>query len=171
MSRRDVLIVTGNAGVGKTTTSREWALRRRGAAVRGDEIRLWFRIREMRQAEGYQEAFIARVALAAAKEFIARKLDVALDFVWKPSGLSILRDGLGDAARVRVVRLWCEPSENHRRDELRTGNDVMGPRVDELGRELAALDWPADVTVVDSTGLTLDETLAAIERTFGDGRA
>ena len=162
----DLLMLTGTCGVGKSTIAKAWALSRRGVAISGDQIRLWMRVREIRRAEDYQHDLVTNIAIDAASRFIAKQMDVALDFVWRPNGIAMVRSAMQDMARVQAVQLVCEPAENSRRDQLRSGNDVMGPRVAELEQELAQLDWPADVHRIDSTNLTVEQTLARVERTF-----
>ena len=164
--RRDVLILTGNAGVGKTTIARAWAAKRGGAAIAGDDIRHWIRVRELKFAEGDQEQSLARITSAAAREFLAKDLDVVADNVWTPHGIAMLRESLDPLARVRAARLWCAPGENHRRDELRAPGDVMGQRIDELEAELSEMHFGDDVVLIDSTDQSPEQTLAAIERLF-----
>src|SRR5687768_12021927 len=117
--RRDVLILTGNAGVGKSTIARAWAAKRGGAAIAADDIRQWILPRAIQAGERYQERSLARISIAAAREFLDKGLDVALENVWTPQGITALRNRLDPLARVRVARLWCTPAENHRRDDAR----------------------------------------------------
>jgi predicted kinase len=163
-SRREILVLTGTCGVGKTTIARAWADKRAGAVVHADRIREWIRNAELRKASGYQEEVLARVSVTAAREFLALGLDVALDNVWTPSGIRILREEFREAGNLRFVRIRCEPSENHRRDQGRSRSDIMGQRVDELERELAAMNWPTYVTRIDTTGKSVAETVQMIEQ-------
>ncbi len=159
-----VLLFTGTCGVGKTTTSREWSTRRDGAHVRGDDIRIWIRSKPLRRAREYQQEAVARIAGAAAEEFIGQGMDVALDFVWLPSTLRYLSKRLSPMATVKMAWLRCESAENRRRDAQRGPGDVMGERVDELQAQLDAItDWPVELMRIDSTGLGVDDVIARID--------
>ena len=158
-----LLLITGTCGVGKSTTAAAWAAARRGAAISGDEIRLWIRHKETRYANEYQQDAVARIAAAAAEAFIELGLDVAADFVWKPQTLRYLAERLRGKADVRMVWLRCERTENRRRDAERSADVVMGDRVDELLSELTAItDWPAELRRLDTTNLSLEEVLQAL---------
>lgn len=159
-----VLLVTGTAGVGKTTTSRAWAAQRGGAHVVGDQIRLWIRSKTVRHERNYQHEAVARIAATGAEEFLALGLDVAIDFVWFPSMLRYLSKRLSPLADVRMAWLRCETAENRRRDAERQLTDVMGPRVNELQDELdAATDWPAELIRIDSTRLSVEDVIRRID--------
>jgi len=167
----DILIITGTCGVGKSTICTRWAERRLGAAIECDAIRNWIRNPALITADGFQERLLARHAALLAESYMALGLDVAIDNVWTPEGLDDLNHALGDRARVRAIWLTAAPAENHHRDHLRPPGDVMGARVDELQAELDALDWPAYVIRLDTTGQTVEQTLDAVDRTFGPDRA
>lgn len=162
----DVLVLTGTAGVGKSTMARLWAERRRGVHVQGDQIRCWITDREISRSKGYQEQAVAEIAAYAAGRYMAQNLCVALDYVWTPAGLAYLKQTLGETARVRYVWIVCEAGENERRDQTRKGRSVMGPRVHELRGELEALQWPDYLTIMDTTRDTHEQTIARIEALF-----
>jgi predicted kinase len=161
-----ILILTGSCGVGKSTLARRWAARRLGAAIDCDTLRNWIMDPALHTADGYQESLLARQSVCLAQAYMALGLDVAIDNVWTPAGLAYLRDQLGAQARLRMVWLTCASAENHERDLQRPPSDVMGDRVDELQAELDALEWPAGLIRLDTTGQTADETLAEIEALF-----
>lgn len=163
---RDILILTGTCGVGKSTISWQWAERRLGATIDCDVFRTWIRNPALMNSDGFQEMLLARQAVHLAEDYMALGLDVAINNVWTPPGLTFLRGQLGERARLRMVWLTCAPAENHDRDKSRAPSDMMGKRVDELQAELDALDWPADVVRLDTTGQTVNETVVAIERLF-----
>jgi GNAT superfamily N-acetyltransferase/adenylylsulfate kinase-like enzyme len=162
----DILILTGTCGVGKSTISWQWAQRRLGATIDCDIFRTWIRSPVLITADGFQEMLLARQAARLAEEYMALGLDVAINNAWMPEGLAYLRQQLADRARVRMVWLVCDAAENHERDQRRSPSDVMGGRLDELQAELDAFDWPADVVRLDTTGQTVDQTIATIEGYF-----
>lgn len=159
-----VLLITGTCGVGKTTTAKAWATAHRGAAISGDEIRHWIKHKPTRRANSYKDATVARIAATAAEEFLQLGLDVALDFVWKPTTLRYLAGRLSQRADVQMTWLRCERSENRRRDLERPANVVMGDRVDELLAELDAInDWPVELRRIDTTSLSVEEVLKLLD--------
>ncbi len=162
----DILIVTGTCGVGKSTICWHWAEQRLGATIDCDYFRTWIRNPALHAANAYQEPLLARHAILLAEDYLAMGLDVAIDNVWTPDGLEVLRRRLAEKARLRIVRLTCTAAENHARDERRSPSDVMGGRVDELRAELDALPWPEYVIELDTTGQTVVQTLQAIEMLF-----
>ncbi len=162
----DILIVTGTCGVGKSTTCWRWADQRLGATIDCDYFRTWIRNPALQVADGFQEPLLARHAILLAEDYLAMGLDVAIDNVWTPDGLEVLRRQLGDKARLRFFWLTCAPAENHQRDDQRSPGDVMGRRVDELQAELEAIAWPDYVIKLDTTGQTVTQTLQTIAASF-----
>ncbi len=160
-----ILVITGNCGVGKSTIARAWADARNGASIHCDDMHLWIRVREIRHSRDFQEAWKTRVSITAAIGLAEQGLDVAIDNVWKPAACIELKDVLSKAADVKFVRLACDRQQNHERDQRRTGGAVMGPRVDTLGDELNALAWPDFVRTINSTGLSVEQTLSVIAKT------
>lgn len=166
---KDILIVTGTCGVGKSAVCWGWAERRRGAAIECDRLRTWIRNPSLRIANGYQESLLARHAASLAEDYLDMGLDVAIDNVWTPDGINYLLDRLGSLGRIRVFWLNCSSEENHRRDEQRSPSDVMAGRVDELQAELERMVWPERVERIDTTGHSREETIDVLERRFREG--
>lgn len=163
---KDILIVTGTCGVGKSTVCWEWAERRQGGRIYCDAFRAWIRNRALRTADGYQESLLAKHACALAEDYMALGLDVAIDNVWTPKGLALLHARLAHKSRLRVFWLSCSSEENHQRDKQRPPSAVMGGRLNELQAELEAMNWPEYVTRIDTTGQSLDQTIEVIAGSF-----
>jgi predicted kinase len=159
----EILVVTGTCGVGKTTVSRAWATARGGAAIHGDQIRNWIRPHALRIRHGFQAQLVADTSIAAAHGLLSQGLDVALDNVWFPESMELLRKALMTTGSMRFIWLKCCSQENHRRDQLRGADGAMGDRVDELQCELQAVTWPDYVHVLDTSVLSVSDTVAAIE--------
>jgi len=159
----NLLVITGTCGVGKSSVSRLWATRRCGAAISGDAIRYWIRDQNLRAARNFQDQLVVRTAVTAAQELLAQNLDVALDNVWFPPAMQLLKQALSPAAVMRFVWLQCGETENHRRDQLRSTGDVMGQRVDELRRELESQIWPDYVHMLDTSSFSCEETVQRVE--------
>jgi hypothetical protein len=165
MRKPSVLIVTGTCGVGKSSVSRLWAGRRKGAVIHCDQMREWLPC-DLRRADRYQEALLVRLALKTAGEFMGMGLDVAIDNVWTPVGMALIHETLAPTTNLRAVYLRCDLTENARRDKLRSSSDVMGGRVAELDAELQTMAWPSCVVKLNSTSQTAEETAAAVEALF-----
>lgn len=139
---KDILVVAGTAGVGKSTICWEWAGCRRGAAIDCDMLRWSIRNPSLRWADGYQEELLAKHACALAEDCLGLGLDVAMDNVWTPKGSSLVWGKLAGKGRIRVFWLNCSTEENRERDRQRAASKVMGGRADQLQRELDGMDWP-----------------------------
>ncbi|MFT3789288.1 MAG: hypothetical protein QM770_24425 [Tepidisphaeraceae bacterium] len=160
-----LLVLTGNCGVGKTTISNAWADARRGAAIHADDIHLWIRDRPLHRARNYQEELKLAVTITAAERLLEQGLSVAVDNVWYPPMLHRLRDTFSVKAPVACVRLTCARAINRARDMARPVGR-MGARVDELGNEMDTLDWPDWLMTIDTSAMSVDETLATIDGRF-----
>ena len=167
---KDILIVTGTCGVGKSSVCWHWAERRKGAAIDCDAFRTWIRNPSLRAEDSYQEPLLARHAASLAEDYLAMGLDVAIDNVWTPDGLAFLRDRLTTKGHVNIFWLNCSREENQQRDQRRSPSDVMGGRIDELQAELESMIWPDYVAKIDTTGQSLDQVIQAIERRFQQER-
>ncbi|MGB3585833.1 MAG: hypothetical protein WBA23_04800 [Tunicatimonas sp.] len=162
----EVLIITGACGVGKTATARVWAKAKQGVAIETDYFTEWIYDDSLERFTREEEKLVANLSLVTAKEYLAQKMPVAIEGVWSPYGLSLLHSGLkkkAKNAKLKFVWLYCEISENHRRDELRVSENQMKQRVDIVSQQLQSYHWENYVHHIDTTYLTLPETLAAIE--------
>jgi hypothetical protein len=163
---KDILIVTGTCGVGKSAVCWGWANGRHGAAINCDAFRTWIRNPWLRAADSYQEPLLARHAASLARDYLKMGLDVAIDNVWTPAGLDHLQKQLTGKGRIKVFWLNCSSRENHQRDRQRSPSDVMEGRLDELQGELEGMTWPDYVTRLDTTGQSLEATIQTIEESF-----
>lgn len=64
---------------------------------------------------------------------------------------------------MKFAWLYCEINENHRRDELRVPENQMKNRVDIVNEELRSYQWESYVHKIDTTKITVQETLNIIE--------
>lgn len=161
---RQLLILTGTCGVGKSTVARAWAAKRGGAAISGDEVREWIARHELEIADNFQEELVARVCASAARVYMAAGMDIAIENVWGPQSFAYFHRELGADARILAVWLRCHREENRCRDRGRLRALRMGKRVDELMDELESLPWPEWLHALDTTGQSVHETVAEIER-------
>ena len=162
----EVLILTGACGVGKTTLARAWARHKQGAVVESDYFTEWILKEDFPHWTREEEIFTAKLAARVALEYLRFPMPVAIENVWSPTGLELLRQMLAPDPLVRsltFVWLECRLPENQARDAQRPPSDQMGRRVAVVRQELQAYDWPEYVRRVDSSGLSVCETLRTIE--------
>jgi len=162
----EILILTGACGVGKTTTARAWAKARQGVAIETDYFTEWIHDDSFERFTQREEMLVANVTFVTAQEYLKLKMPVAIDGVWSPHGLEVMKKGFEqepEPIQLKFVWMHCEIDENHRRDELRVPEDQMKQRVDIVNKELQNYQWESYVHRIDTTQLNLSETLAIIE--------
>ena len=92
-------------------------------------------------------------------------MPVAIENVWTPHGLDKLKNDLENEfndVNIKFVWLKCSLEENHRRDRLRLTENQMKDRVDIVNVELSEYKWPEYLNILDTTNLTVTETLDRI---------
>ena len=92
-------------------------------------------------------------------------MSVAIENVWTLVGIKILIDRLKKVhlvTSIKAIWLFCELKENHRRDELRIPDSQMKERVDVVHNELMDYAWPEYLHKVDSTDLSIEQTISKI---------
>jgi len=163
----ELLILTGACGVGKSTIAKEWARRKNGAIIECDYFTEWIYDKNFIRFSYEEELLTARLSINTAKEYLKLSMPVAIENVWTPVGSEFLKEELSDLEYItkqKFIWLKCESTENHRRDELRVPGDVMGERVDIVNDQLNGYVWPAYLHIIDTTFLTVKETLEQIAK-------
>ena len=163
---KEVLLITGACGVGKTTTAKAWAKSKQGAIIECDYLTEWIFNDDFPQWNEEEEKFTSHLSALMAKEYLKRGMSVAIENVWSPIGIEILRNELANVDDLKVKSIWlrCERSENHRRDQQRIPEDQMKERVDIVNEELSSYNWPDHVHVINTTNLPLEGVLEKIEK-------
>ena len=162
---KEILILTGACGVGKSTISKKWAKLKKGVVIESDHFRNWIHNEIYDRFSKKEEMLVADLAIVSAKEYLKHNMPVAIENVWTPSGLDKLRNNLEmDFGNVNVKFVWlkCDLEENHRRDRLRLIENQMKDRVDIVNVELSEFKWPEYLNILDTTNLTEQETLNRI---------
>ncbi len=156
-----LILITGTCGVGKSSVSSALAQKLEGTHIECDLIRDWIKAPGVRSACNFQEIALVHICLEAAEQFRKQGLDTVCDNVWGPEGIDLFKkhSGMFD---LSVFYLTCESGENHKRDEERSASDQMKGRVDELGQELDRMQWPWYTVKLDTTGLSVEETVEEI---------
>ncbi len=160
----EVLIITGACGVGKSTLSKAWAQSKQGAVIECDYFTEWIYKDDFPHFSRKEENFVADLSATVAMKYMAEAMPVAIENVWTPSGIKELIEGISsqDDLQIKVVWLYCENAENHRRDEERIPENQMKERVDIVSQELSSYKWPDYVHPIDTTHITVEETLTII---------
>ena len=161
----EILILTGACGVGKTTVARQWARGKNGVAIEADYFTEWIHDDSFERFTQEEERLVANLSLVTAKEYLMQKMSVAIEGVWSPYGLNLMRTRLEEEKNINLKFVWlyCEINENHRRDELRVPENQMKERVDIVNEELRSYQWKSYVHKIDTTNMTVQETLNIIE--------
>jgi adenylylsulfate kinase-like enzyme len=162
---KEILILTGACGIGKSTISKKWAKLKKGAAIESDCFRNWIHNETYGLFSTKEERLVADLTFVTAKEYLKHKMPVAIENVWTPHGLDKLKNNLENEfndVNIKFVWLKCSLEENHRRDKLRLTENQMKDRVDIVNAELSLYKWPEYLNILDTTNLTETETLDQI---------
>jgi len=162
---KEILILTGTCGVGKSTISRKWAELKKGTVIESDYFRNWIYNDIYALFSKEEEMLVADLTFVTAKEYLKHNMPVVIENVWTPLGLDKLKNDFekefGDV-NIKFVWLKCNLEENHRRDRLRITENQMKDRVDIVNGELLDYEWPDYLNILDTTNLNVKETLNRI---------
>ena len=163
---KEVLILTGACGVGKSTIAQQWAKSKNGAAINCDHLTGWIHNTNFPKWTIEEEKFVAQLAAKIAIEYLKYGMPTSIEYVWSPAGIEILKTELQNQMSIdlKLVYLYCDRNENHKRDRLRVPENQMKERVDVVDAELKSYNWPSDLISLDSTNLTVDQTLEKINQ-------
>lgn len=163
-----VLILTGACGVGKSTIAKAWGTLNQGAYINCDYLTEWILKDDFPHWSDDSEIFTAQLASTMAKEYLDADMSVAIENVWTPLGLDIIKTKLkGSQINFKAVWLYCERAINHQRDQSRIPENQMKERVDIVNEELASYQWPEWLTKIDTTQLTVEQTVNNINGLSG----
>lgn len=170
-----IVLIGGPAGAGKTTTSRALALRReRGMAIQVDDIREWVLTGRAEPGCEDREEMIRQFALAhrtvarLAAEYADAGFDVFIDSSIPPPNVPTdLVPHLG-GHRLTPVILTPDAASAARRNADRT---TKTPEIQAMTAgwiptscdRWRAYDYPEGWIVADTSGQTLDASVALIE--------
>ena len=162
---KEILIITGACGVGKSTISKKWAQLKNGVVIESDYFRNWIQNEIYDRFSKKEETLIADLTFVSAKEYLKHYMSVAIENVWTPLGLDKLKNNLENEfenADIKFIWLKCDLEENQRRDKLRKTENQMKGRVSIVNAELSEYKWPDYLNILDTTNLTDKETLHRI---------
>jgi len=152
--------------VGKSTTTRAWAKKHRGAIIDCDFFTEWIFNPDFPHWQPEEESFVAGLTAKVALSYLEAGMPVAIDNVWHASGLikleTLLRKQRPER-KITMVHLVCDLPENQRRDHQRVPEDRMNERVNIVRKELLEENWPPHVRAIDTTNLGVREVVAVID--------
>lgn len=163
---KEVLIITGACGVGKTSTATIWASLKQGAVIEGDYIRECLDEEDFPKWSKKEEKFITSLSTMMATEYLKKGMPVVIENVWSPESIEYMRNELFRFHDIKItsVRLLCDIEENHKRDQSRKPENQMGDRVDIVNEELNNHVWPSYTIELDTTKLSFDEVMAELSK-------
>jgi chloramphenicol 3-O-phosphotransferase len=164
-----LLLLGGPAGAGKSTLARAWcAARARAAHIQLDEMRhLIVAGRADPQQPGSlqseQHTVGVRACLALAHTFVDGGYDVAVDDVLEPAAFERDWRPLLHGLDWRVVIVLPDLEQVLRRSRAREKRVL---EAHSRAQHAACAGWPA-AYCVDTTGLSVEESLALVRRASG----
>lgn len=162
---KETLIITGACGVGKSTIASEWAKLKNGATIDCDYLTEWIYNKDFPHWTIEEEKFTAKLASKIAIEYLNYGMSTSIENVWTPIGIELLKNEIISYTEtsIKAVWLYCELTENHKRDQQRILENQMKERVNIVNTELASYHWPAYLHKVDTTDLNIEQTLKVID--------
>jgi len=93
-------------------------------------------------------------------------VSTAIENVWSPVGIKLLKTEILPKVQISVKVIWLfyASAENYKRDQQRVPENQMKERVDIVNKELAGYDWPDYVHKIDTTDLTVGQTIKKVDQ-------
>ena len=175
-----MLLLTGPAGAGKTAAARRWAATRPypAAHVSLDDVRDFVKSGYLDPQDGWKEEVQRQYALARvlcaqmARRYVEARISCAIDDAifpeWPAVGYEAWRNALSGVPHVLVVLFADLPLLLERNERDRRGHRRLLPETMEMiYRDM--LPWrSADVPLIDTTHLSEEDTVAAIDRVLAE---
>ena len=124
---KEVLIITGACGVGKSTIAKEWAKLKDGATIDCDYLTEWIYKKDFHHWTIEEERFVAKLASKIAIEYLNYGMSTSIENVWSPIGIELIKSEIQSSLKIKVKAIWlfCDLTENHKRDQQRKLENQM----------------------------------------------
>jgi gluconate kinase len=168
---RAVYLVSGPAGVGKSTTSEALVNALTNSAyISGDDVSHIHRNGRQKPWESRSElSLICSNILSLTQNLIRHGADVVIDYVAFPGEALWLKDKLRDLpVNVVYVVLWTDPETLMQRDQLRLPEHRMGQRCRILLKEFEE-SGVKNKHVLDTSRLNADAVRQIAEEIMNNG--
>lgn len=155
-------IITGPAGVGKSTISNELSKRfDKCAVIEGDEIYHMVRNPYVSpwKENNHLEIFWKNV-YSLIRNFLDDGYDVVFNYIVKKKRLELIKEQFKDVD-ISFKCLLCDKEELILRDNTRTQEYRMGERVEILLNEFVNENFDTNL-IIDTTGNSIDEVVNKI---------
>jgi len=163
----EVLILSGNIGVGKTSTALIWSKNKNGVLIETkqfDELITKEEFPNLTDAE--KEKLISMMITHMTFQYLRDGRAVVIDSVKSPKQIEMLRNELFRmrGLTIKAVRLVCDLEENQKRDQTRNQGAEPNEEVARLKKEMDSYDWPALVHQIDTTNMSVIELIEEIDK-------
>lgn len=159
----NLYIITGPAGVGKSTISKEIAKSiSKSVLIEGDDI-------YHQVIGGYVQAWKSgnhlntfwKVCMNTIKIYLEDRFDVIFNYIVTPENLEIIKDNFKDYT-IKFVVLLVDESSLLLRDKQRPTDSQMNDRCITLLNSFKNKNYNSN-NILDTSNLSIDETLNIIE--------
>ena len=156
-------IITGPAGVGKSTISKEIAKQKtKSALVEGDEI-------YNQVVGGYVQAWkegnhldtFWKICISTIKTYLEDGFDVVFNYIVTPNQINMIKENFKDY-EIKFIVLLVDENTLLSRDKQRPEDCQMKERCIVLLNEFKSYNYD-EKNILDSTGLSINETVDIIE--------
>ena len=160
-----VYILSGPAGVGKSTTATALAKVLPSSSLISGDVVSWMH-KSGREKPWLSEKEVALIwdnILSIAKNFLARDIDVVIDYVTFPKQAEWFTKNVQSFnCEVRYVVFTCDAQTLIERDQQRSPAYQMGNRCLELIEEFEVANVPAKF-ILDTTNISTDELATVLQ--------
>lgn len=158
-----IYVITGPAGVGKTTISNKLAESlEKSALIEGDDIYHFVKVGYVSPwKEGNHLDIFWKNSISLIDNFMKNGYDVVYNYIIEKDKLEKIRDSFPDS-KIKFILLVADKDTLIKRDKERPEDCQMGERVLVLLNELLTENFD-NKNILDTTNLTIEEVVNEIK--------